>query len=75
MRIHTLVKTLLFASGFVLVSSVYAETGSSRAPKTARKSPDGAVVQKAGSGGLAEVAKRAAAARKAAGTRQHGRRA
>jgi putative membrane protein len=52
---YRLLKTILLASGFVLVSSVYAQAPGSSAPKTAAESPDAAFVQQAGGGGLAEV--------------------
>ena len=52
---YTLLKTVLLASGILLVSSVFAQTPGSNSPKTAAESPDAAFVQKAGHGGLAEV--------------------
>jgi putative membrane protein len=55
MRKYTFLKTVLLASGFMLVSSVYAQAPASSAPKVAAESPDATFVQKAGGGGLAEV--------------------
>ncbi len=56
MRKYTLLKTILFASGFTLVSALYAQAPGSSAPKAAAESPDAAFVQQAARGGLAEVA-------------------
>lgn len=53
MRKQVLLKMILFASGFLLVSPIYAQ-GSS-APKTGAESADATFVQKAGGGGMAEV--------------------
>jgi putative membrane protein len=55
MRNYVFLKTALFASGLLLVSSAYAQAPASSAPKTAAESPDAAFVEKAGGGGMAEV--------------------
>ena len=55
MRKYTLLKTVLLASGFMLVSSVYAQAPGSNAGKTAPESPDAAFVQQAANDGLAEI--------------------
>jgi putative membrane protein len=56
MRKYTLIKSILFASGFTLVSALYAQAPGSSSPKAAAESPDAAFVQQAARGGLAEVA-------------------
>jgi putative membrane protein len=55
MHKYTLIKTVLLASGMVLVSSLYAQEPGSSSPKTAAESPDATFVQQAAHGGLAEV--------------------